>query len=243
MKQFTFPSLLALTVILAACGGGGGSSDSNTSTNSSGGTTSNPQPTKLVDAPQVIEYYGDSTIWGYESFTGNRVATPAPDAFAQALPSNQQVRNLGVSGQTACQLLNADGGWDAKMSASQATVVILNHGINDFGSEVGEDIPTYKNCLRTLASIAKTKGKRVIFETPNPVDRDGLQNYVAAMKEVAAESSPALSVIDQFSRLNQFLLDGSRNIRDMCPDGTHPSQAVYVEKGQYAAQVYKTLSK
>ena len=38
------------------------------------------------DARHVIEYYGDSTVWGYDPHTGGQVAKPAPAAFAEALP-------------------------------------------------------------------------------------------------------------------------------------------------------------
>ena len=60
----------------------------------------------------VIEYYGDSTVWGYQSQTGERVAKPAPAVFAENLPDPRrfEVRNEGVNGSTACELLNgADG--------------------------------------------------------------------------------------------------------------------------------------
>ncbi|MDB5842061.1 MAG: major pilin protein fimA [Herminiimonas sp.] len=183
---------------------------------------------------QVVEYYGDSTIRGYESGTGGQVAKPAPQAFAEALPASprQQVNNLGVDGQTACALV--DTGWNDRMATSNATVVILNHGINDAVNEVG--ISRYKSCLTTLAQTARNYSKRVIFETPNPVDNGQVLNtYVTAMKEVAAQEN--LPVIDQYTNL----INSGRSIREMSPDGTHPSSAVYIEKGRYAASVYVTI--
>lgn len=240
MKRITYPSLFLLVLALSACGGGSGSpSEPNLSANAPasgtppGDTTppDNSTPPTLSSVAQIIEYYGDSTIRGYESNTGAQVATPAPEAFAAALPSTprQQVFNLGVDGQTACQLFN-DTDWAGRMAASTATVIILNHGINDAATRT--NLSGYRTCLTGLARTAKNEGKRVIFETPNPIDSDGLENYVDAMKAVAVQES--LPVIDQYENLMQ----SGRPVRDMCPDGTHPSDAVYIEKGQYAASVY-----
>ncbi|WP_257450380.1 SGNH/GDSL hydrolase family protein [Archangium lipolyticum] len=193
----------------------------------------------VTSTSEVVDYYGDSTVWGYKTGVGTRVSKPAPAAFAEALPQ-VQVRNEGVSGTTACGLLNGTDGvhpaWSTQMSNSNATTVIINHAIND---QWTYSLATYKSCLTSLAQGAKSRGKRVIFETPNPT-RDsggGLETYVAAMKEVAAQQQ--LSVIDQY----QYLLDylNGRSPYDICPDGLHPSDAVYEMKGRYAADVFKTL--
>src|SRR5687768_10027062 len=65
-------------------------------------------PVKQYSDSPIIEYYGDSTVWGYASGTdGARVANPAPDIFAMTLSARFQysVKNEGVSGSTACSLL------------------------------------------------------------------------------------------------------------------------------------------
>ena len=187
----------------------------------------------------VVDYYGDSTVWGYKTHVGGQVAKPAPAAFAEALPG-VQVRNEGVSGSTACGLLNGTDGvhpaWSTQLAHSNATTVIINHAIND---QWTHDLGTYKSCLTALAQGAKSRGKRVIFETPNPT-RDsgwGLETYAAAMREVAAQQQVA--VIDQYQYLLGYL--NGRSPYDICPDGLHPTDEVYIMKGRYAADVFRPL--
>ncbi len=209
-----------------------------TTTSSSSTTTSSTSSSS--GTPQIIEYYGDSTVWGYNSGVGGQVQTPAPLAFAQALPQ-YDVRNEGVSGTTACQLVNGTDGkhpaWSTQMANSKATYVLANFAIND---EWAYDMNTYKSCLHTLAQTAKQYGKQMIFETPNPT-RDsgptGLDTMVAAMKEVASQEG--VKVIDQYQYLTNYLNGASPYT--ICPDGLHPTQAVYIMKGQYAAQMFPTV--
>lgn len=274
MKYMTYPSALALTLILAACGGGGSgaagsgtaaaastqvsdssatqntsaASTSQTAASTSTAPTSTSTPTATTPAPtsttQLVEYYGDSTIWGYASGIGGQVATPAPLAFAHSLPTSPikyDVHNEGVSGTTACQLLNGTDGvhpaWDTQMTNSSATYVIVNHAIND---EWKYDVATYQSCLHSLARTAKAHGKTIIFETPNPT-RDsgstGLDVYVNAMKTVAGQEQAP--VIDQYAYLTAYL--NGQSPYTICPDGLHPTDAVYIMKGQYAAQVFANL--
>lgn len=192
----------------------------------------------------LIEYYGDSTVWGYASGSdGGRVSRPAPQVFAELLAQRIRVdvRNHGVSGSTACSLLDGTDGkhpsWEEQMAASRAQYVILNYAIND---QWKHDVTTYGTCLRRLAQLARKRGKQVVFETPNPT-RDsgagGLDAYVEAMKEVARQEG--IPVIDQYGFLTK-LLQG-RDPHVLAPDGLHPSDAVYALKGKFAAQAFVRL--
>lgn len=196
-----------------------------------------------ADSRKIVEYYGDSTVWGFRSGDGGQVAVPAPVAFAEALPANAKldVRNEGVNGSTACALLKGEDGrhlpWREQMAASKAKYVLVNFAIND---QWKYDLDTYKSCLRTLARTAKQHGKQMVFETPNPTrdsGRDGLDVYVDAMKAVAAQES--VPVIDQYKYLMEFL--GGQHPNAICPDGLHPSEVVYAMKGRYAAKVFTKL--
>ncbi|MDQ9169237.1 SGNH/GDSL hydrolase family protein [Oxalobacteraceae bacterium R-40] len=256
-------SALVITIILSACGGGGGGNSepgAGTQTDALASKTGKPakgssaspvdRPSSEIPAEQTdrneplqaltIDYYGDSTIWGYESGTGARVATPAPAAFAAALPtpSRHTVRNEGVNSTDACQLLNGQDGqhpaWDTQMASSNADIVIINHAIND---QWRMSVDQYKSCLTSLAVKAKAHGKKIVFETPNPTLND-MSAYMNAMKAVAAQQG--VPVIDQYSYLLNYL-DG-KSPYTICPDGLHPTDEVYVLKGKYAAKVFASLN-
>ncbi len=252
---------LVVSITLTACGGGGGTSAPGTQSETLAGNADAPHATQSPDdgslnetpveqtetnnPPQAltIDYYGDSTIWGYGSGTGARVATPAPAAFAANLPNSSRhtVRNEGVNSSDACQLLNGRDGkhpaWDAQMASSDADVVIINHAIND---QWRMSVDQYKSCLTSLAVKAKAHGKKVIFETPNPTRDAGANSlgiYVNAMKAVAAQQGAP--VIDQYNYLLGYL--NGQSPYTICPDGLHPSEAVYAMKGKYAASVFTKL--
>ena len=55
----------------------------------------------------------------------------------------------------------------------------------------------------------------------------------------AAELAKFDRVIDQYQYLKDYL--AGANPLSICPDGLHPTDAVYVMKGQYAARVFPTL--
>ncbi|MDO9219196.1 MAG: SGNH/GDSL hydrolase family protein, partial [Lacisediminimonas sp.] len=231
------------------CGGSG--SDTPASANSTAQAGSNAAPLTSTSAPstvtQGIDYYGDSTVWGFASGTaGTQVSRPPPVIFAAQLPASARyvVRNEGVSRTTACQLLQGTDGvhpdWQAQMRNSAAKFVIINHAINDQRQDIGESVAAYKVCLLALSQIARQLGKHVIFETPNPTDQSGagLDQYVTAMREVAA--SERLSLIDQYAYLLARL--NGADVRTLMPDGTHPSDSTYELKALFAAAEFLKLS-
>lgn len=254
--QTTFNFLVAgaAAAVLFACGGGGGDGTSavgtgtGTGTGLGTGTQANLTPTTAASSVvQAIDYYGDSTVYGYASGgSGSQVARPAPAVFASLLPAaaRYDVRNMGVSGSTACQLLRGEDqvhpDWATQLKDSNPKFVIINHAINDQSSNKGESLTEYTGCLTNLVTIAKQQGRIVIFETPNPTDQSGLglENYAQAMKNVAA--AQGLKVIDQYQYLWNKL--NGADVRTMMPDGTHPSDATYVDKGNFAAQEFLKMS-
>jgi lysophospholipase L1-like esterase len=260
-----FSSVVFISFLLSSCGGGSGTNpvaepggtagveakEQTTAPavqDSAKPTTSPPEPASIPLDKEIttIEYHGDSTVWGYRSGSGARVATPAPAAFAAALPGSSRyvVRNKGVNSADACELLNGGNArytqsWETYMTASDADIVIINHAINDQW-RMGTD--QYRSCLNSLASVAKKHGKKVIFETPNPTNSSypgGLETYANAMKSVAAEHGAP--VIDQYAYLMNRLNGNYQNVYSIVPDGLHPDEATYILKGQYAAEVFSKL--
>lgn len=270
MKVITLSALILSAAMLTGCGGGSGTAPvaSTTSAGSSGtsttpassgtstgtgtgtstgtgGTTSSQGP--LAAAGYIVDYYGDSTIYGVDGAQGgNRVATPAPLVFDQTLQTTKphQVRNEGVSSTTCIELLNGTDGvhppWNQQMTQTAANVVIVNHGINDSFSP-SETVDQYKSCLSSLVSVARQNGKAIILETPN-VAKDsgggttGLDAYVTGMRQVAAAMNVPL--IDQYQMLNDYMKANNLTVYDICPDGLHPTQSGYTMKGQYAAKIF-----
>ncbi len=251
MKVQTILELVAAAAValtLAGCGGGDGAIAAAPADAAVASNTTPLKPTSAASSVvQEIDYYGDSTVWGFASGTsGTRVAQPAPSIFASLLPAAARytVRNEGVSRTTACQLLGGTDGthpdWPTQMRNSTAKFVIINHAINDQRADIGESVSAYKTCLTSLAQIAKQQGKNVIFETPNPTDQTGagLDQYVTGMKEVAA--AERLNLIDQYQYLLTYL--NGQAIRTLMPDGIHPDDDTYVLKGRFAAAEFLKMS-
>jgi lysophospholipase L1-like esterase len=236
----------------SASGSTGSTATGATSTNpapSSGAVAVTPPPNTTPPAPPAtasIDYYGDSTIWGYESGVGTQVQYPEPAVFQQALPQynlpiQYTVRNEGVTATTACQLLNGTDGkhpaWDTQMTNSDASIVIINHGIND---QAYETPAQYAACITSLVQKARQHGKSVILETPNPTTDsgpNGLDIWVDEMRKVAAQEN--VKLIDQYQYLTNYL--AGADVHTICPDGTHPNDAVYRMKGEYAARVFAAM--
>jgi lysophospholipase L1-like esterase len=260
--RITNSLMLALVLTLAACGGGssGASPSSNTpppqNTSGDGNTNTPPPPppstgggdtTTPKSTGGLVEYYGDSTVWGWKTNSpdpnnGTRIAVPAPLAFQNALPATPTyaVVNEGASGSTACDLLNGTDGthnvpWSEQLDKrTDGKWVIVNHGINDL-IKTGS-LSTYRNCLSQLVRIAKQKGREVVLETPNPISPAGLDQYAQAMRDVAAQEGAKL--IDQYQMLTQYMTERNLQVADIVPDGLHPTEEIYQVKGQYAARVF-----
>lgn len=244
LKPFSSIITLAALFALTACGGGGGGTGSSNNTGNTGGGTQLPS-VKLNDRAQIIEYHGDSTVFGWVPFSGgDQVARPAPVEFESRVAAHHTVRNMGRSGTAACDLLNGVNGyeqdgepyvWASRMEDSDATVVIINHALNDVRRSYGRS--GYSNCLNQLVDIAITEGKVVILETPNPAydgqEAQTLAEYVATMRSIATQKG--VNLIDQFDYLQQ----PQWNDTVITPDGLHPSQEIYIEKGRFAAERFR----
>lgn len=208
-----FLSLAA--ALLAGCGGGGGSDEA-------------PRPVSIA-------VYGDSTqiapvppSW--------LVSVNRPSDVAQSI-LGVPVKNEGVGGTDSGQLLHGDGvhpPWQQEMNSSTATIVTINHGINDHRDTLAE----YRANLVELVIIAQRAGKRVVLETPNPVVVDDAPNLALradAMRSVAADTGALLC--DEYAAVEAAGLVNWQNLID----GVHPNDAMYLLKGQTLAGCLRRL--
>lgn len=190
---------------------------------------------------QIIEYYGASSVWGAKSGdTGTQVAVTQPMAFQAALPADTsytQIVNRGISGATARDWLygspNIPIPWTTQMANSKASVVIMQIGINDMNTY---SLTEYTNALTELVKQTRAAGKIMVLETPGPADNGALDPFARGMIDVATKLNVPL--IDQYTYWTAYMAANNVAIRTLVPDGTHPSDAWYIQKGQYAAGVF-----
>jgi lysophospholipase L1-like esterase len=193
-----------------------------------------------------IEYVGGNEVWGYNGAAGGgRVAVTAVQAFAAALPSTPpfDVANEGVLGMRADALLAGTDGlhpaWSYFMSVeSTADIIILSLGIADLAA--GRTQQQFRADLAQIITIALDAGKFVVLENTHRTSYDRTYYYAQAVyDESIAKGVPQ---IDHSTHWYDYQLANNLPLTALCPDGVNPSPEFYLMKGQYAAEVFRTLS-
>ncbi len=193
-----------------------------------------------------IEYFGGNDIWGFNgSAGGGRVTTTHPMAFAAALPGNPPygVFNEAVPGMRTDQVLAGTDGlhpnWQYFMTVeSTADIIILSLGIADM--QAGRTQQAFRTDLETIIQIAKDAGKAVIVEITHKTNLALTSQYGQATYDAAiAKSCP---YIDQWTYWDTYMTTNGVALTALCPDGVNPTPTFHIQKGQYAAQVFPTLS-
>ncbi|WP_292938147.1 SGNH/GDSL hydrolase family protein [Noviherbaspirillum sp.] len=203
-------------------------------------TTSPSSTTTTAPAnntPVLVEYYGDSIIWGWlPNNDWVRVESPAPAVFAA--DTGLTVHNMGSPGRLAEAALAGDGvypAWNQQMAQSKATHVIIEYHSHD-------TVANTTSRVRQLIQIAKANGKKVIVETIGPGYHSGdlsFEQITQAQRDAAAAEN--VPVIDQTAYLQQYLASSGKGVWDICPDGLHPDQTTYILKGHYAAKQFAAM--
>ena len=231
-------SLATLSLVLAACGGGGGETPQ----------PAPQQPAPVVVKTYIIDYYGDSTIWGLNVDGSHTQYKGNPPAVLQTELTRRcgfqvTVNNLAVPGTYASQLLYGTAEYQntpfpARMTASKAQLVIPGgFGLND---SVGyADVPSFKFQVSELVRIAREAGKTVVLETSNPTGTGygfalskNIDLYVNAMKQVGTEAG--VLVVDQYT---PFFPATPTTF----PDGIHPTETVSIQKAMRMADALQPL--
>jgi len=227
----------------AGCGGGGDGSESAQASNP--GTTAPPQRTVVVD------YYGDSTIWGTVSGHPGQQYTKNPPVVLQAELTRRcgfpvTVNNFAVPGTYASQLLYGSSEYGGlpfakRMADSHADLVIPGgYGMNDAAGYA--DAPSFRFHMSELVRIAKESGKKVVMETPNPPVPDGtytlpqqpatVAQFVPILRDIATQQN--VPIVDQYSPYLPPLISEF-------PDGIHPSEDVAYQKAMRVADVIASI--
>lgn len=197
---------------------------------STGGTV--PTPT------DIVEFYGNSTMWGYKSGVGTQVDIPPPTAFAQR--KFYDVRNKAINSTTTDHWINGTNGvpypWATLMSQSPAKWVCIQFGTLD---EFDMTTTVFKDNLKQMCADARTNNIIPILITPFVADFSGLAAYAQAVRDAASEANVGL--IELFNWSNNIVQNGTGNIRDYVPDGTHPNDQMYIDGGAEIARVWDTV--
>lgn len=187
----------------------------------------------------IIEFYGDSTVWGYKSGVGGQVVTPMPLSFAQQR-TEYTVRNKGVNSTTSAMWLAGTNGvpdtWANLMAASDAGYVAIQLGVND---EFDMSTSTLTSNLTQMVTIARQNGKFPVLITPYIADFSGLAAYAQAVRDAGAQNN--VPVFDLFAWSYNIVYSGTGNVRDYCPDGVHPSDQLYIDAGIKVANSWYSL--
>ncbi|KVU58814.1 SGNH/GDSL hydrolase family protein [Burkholderia cepacia] len=234
-----------LVVSFSGCGGGDGSS--------AYASTPATQRQQAV----LVEAYGDSTTLGAQTIDGvltttqNSEPTQLQALLQQRFGTSVTVKNEGVGGTQAFQLLSGTDGkhpeWKVQMEQSKAQVVLLNFALNDFyywkapQPGVYEASPSeYAKILGYLIQTARDAGKIVVLQEPNPTckqpDPGTIIQYVEALRsEAALQNAP---LVAQFE-FDQTVPDW----QSMLTDCAHPNDQLYGIKAKQTFTVIEPIVK
>lgn len=189
---------------------------------------------------KIIEYHGDSTVYGTSMVGGvyvNQVAFPVPVVLQGMIDARcgvgmHTVVNKGIGGSSGRSALTtgiyAGQTFGQYMQTSPADIVIANWQINDvFIPNNSQWLAAYDH---TQASrIVKSLGKIYIAETAQPLNYSAghnslVQAYASALVIVGGIEN--YSVIDQWNGINIGFPYWNYHL----PDGIHPAQSIYFYK-------------
>lgn len=211
-----------------------------------------PLMVQAADAPAavVIAAYGDSTTAGVTSSGGRNVISKENEmTYLQQMLQEKygpdiRIENHGSPGAQVSELINAKESWEQRMAQSDASIILINYGINDahvfsgknhsHGAESPQD---FNRILTDLVKTAKAHGKQVVLQQPNPLcgraEQWNVWPYVYQINAVAREQQ--VPVVRQYELIKQQKTWNSQ----MSPDCIHPTKDLYQLKAQ---QTFALLS-
>lgn len=200
---------------------------------------------KTTDQRQVIsiEAYGDSTLVGVVPGTDKPSHTSplrvSRIALGMTFPHQRIILVSHARGGTSlADLMSGEDGrhapWPQTIKASSASIIILNHGVNDARQD--QPTATYRANLLTFVQEAKRYGKTVIFDTPTNSVAGGTltaafpKQRIEAMRQAMKDVAQAehVTLCDEDLAIRQ---SGLYTLQYF-PDGIHSSDDLYQLKGQ-----------
>lgn len=194
--------------------------------------------TTKPNKPIVIEWYGDSTTSGVTFSDGKYSELPDAEPTTVQYLLNKKfgdatvtIINRGVAGTTANQLINGTNKYKdnfaKQLNQGTATIVIVNFGINDAYT------PSYtpemfKKDLIEIADITRKSGKKLIIETPNPIDN--MHNawlWEFQHQAIVVGQQLDIPVISQWTEVMK-----NQNWQSLLGDKIHPTKKGYDIKSE-----------
>lgn len=200
----------------------------------------------------IFDCYGDSTCFGADPANlPNAVARPAPEQFGIFLNffygnTAATVNNHGINSTNIFQLLAGTDGsgqtFDARIKATSATVIYCNHAMNT-ATNLTVTPDQFRAALMEVVSICSKYGKTLVLETPNPAGGYSITSTLlwvervrllaSVTREVAASTNTPL--VDNFYWCEKVIATGKYTMLQLLGDGIHPTQMLYLMKGQNMA--------
>lgn len=188
----------------------------------------------IVFAAIKIDLYGDSTQAGAELINGSYVTSINTPALVLQQRMNIRfgvgqvlVRNKSIGGTTIVQQYFGQAPftrtWAAEMAASDANIVIDNHGINDAFISYMRPID-YVWCHNQMSAEAQARGKKYYAETPNPLNNPANAKLVSFINALYA--GPLYAGTNTLYVNNMVMNNWSYWIKQL-PDGIHPNAEMY----------------
>lgn len=182
MIYLKFKALAAsVCVTLAACGGGG----------SEAPATSSAQSACKPLAVVRVQLFGDSTMVNLDAFTNGALQKAMDARFGAGVVA---IQNRAMPGTDSSQLMSGGDGLNLPWPQSLAAdIVVINHGLNDYGRH---DLAAYQTNLRAVGS----SGVPVLFMTPNASTVQQMSGHAGTMTATAQSlGSPVADVYAYFA--------------------------------------------
>lgn len=179
-----------------------------------------------------IEFHGDSTQAGYESWNGIPVITKIPPhvGVAQLVKyhhgDGHVITCFAQGGSTAKNALERSnfypsGTFAQHVAQSDADIIVANWGINDAYTS-GNTASAHAGRYAQMKNACDAAGIQFIAQTPNPIISNGHNNLIAAFC-AHIKALPNMAVIDIHGSITKWYPSWKVHLSD----GVHPNSIMY----------------